>query len=46
MKKSLFFLFQLLGVAVKAILTFSLVIIGIDLFNKYFEDKNASDKKL
>lgn len=46
MKKSLFFLFQLLGVAIKAILTFSLVIIGIDLFNKYFEDKNAADEKL
>ena len=46
MKKSLFFLFQLLGIAVKAILTFSLIIIGIDLFNKYTEDKKAAEEKL
>lgn len=43
MKKSILFLFQLLGLALKTIAFFSLIIIGIDLYNRYKEDKEMNE---
>lgn len=42
MKKTVILLFEILGFALKLILIFGLIIVGIDLFNRSEEDKRSS----
>lgn len=45
MKKFVFVLFDVLGFVLKLILLFSLAIVGIDLFNKHNDEKDAAKSR-